>query len=78
MKQKDTLNEFQLASKQFLCNKYSPDTYFEHCRMVLGDQFTQLFPELIVLLPSIEKQKVIIINRFSRFSTKYTRKLKKV
>ncbi|XP_063703153.1 E3 ubiquitin-protein ligase ZNF598 [Culicoides brevitarsis] len=55
----DSFNEFQLASKMYINNKYTADTYFEHCRMVLGENFNSLFPELLVLLPNAERQKAL-------------------
>uniref|UniRef100_A0A336KX30 RING-type E3 ubiquitin transferase n=1 Tax=Culicoides sonorensis TaxID=179676 RepID=A0A336KX30_CULSO len=55
----DTFNEFQLASKMYINTKYTADTYFEHCRMVLGEHFNTLFPELLVLLPNKERQKAL-------------------
>lgn len=54
----EAYNEFQRASKSFLKSQFSPSTYYEHCRMVLGESFIALFPELIALMPDINKQQV--------------------
>lgn len=31
--------------------------FYEHCKVVMGDSFEEVFPELLVLLPDVEKQQ---------------------
>ncbi|XP_031620728.1 E3 ubiquitin-protein ligase ZNF598 [Contarinia nasturtii] len=51
------VDEFRNVSKLFrsgLCNSRS---YYEHCEAVLGERFENIFPELLALLPDINKQQ---------------------
>ncbi|RZC39782.1 hypothetical protein BDFB_001107 [Asbolus verrucosus] len=53
----DMINEFKAYSSQFREGTMSPDGYCDYCEAVLGANFGDLFPELLVLLPDIDKQQ---------------------
>lgn len=48
------------ANKIIGFSKYNADSYYDHVKIALGDEFESIFPELIALLPDINKQKVKI------------------
>lgn len=54
----ELIQEFKNASKLFLDNKYFAKSFYETCQYILGERFDEVFPELLVLLPSIGKQQV--------------------
>lgn len=54
----EVMEEFKLKSKLFREGKYFARSYYETCQEVLGTSFNAIFPELISLLPDIEKQQV--------------------
>lgn len=54
----EVMEEFKLKSKMFRDGKYFARSYYETCKQVLGTSFQAIFPELISLLPDIEKQQV--------------------
>jgi hypothetical protein len=54
----EAMQEFRLLSQMFREGNYFARSYYESCRGVLGEKFDTLFPELIALLPDIEKQQV--------------------
>ncbi|XP_017785027.1 PREDICTED: zinc finger protein 598 [Nicrophorus vespilloides] len=54
---KDIMMEFKNYSYMFRNGNYSADKYYNHCKEVLGDGFSKVFPEMLVLLPDIEKQQ---------------------
>jgi hypothetical protein len=58
----DQMQEFRLLSQMFRDGNYFARSYFESCKGVLGEKFNTIFPELLVLLPDIEKQQVGSIN----------------
>lgn len=53
----DTIKEFKAYSAQFRDGALSPDGYYKYCKALLGPSFKELFPELLVLLPDIERQQ---------------------
>lgn len=55
----DTIMEFKTLSDKFRKGDMDAKKYHEHCRKVLGNKFDEVFPELLVLLPDIEKQQEI-------------------
>lgn len=70
------VDEFRNVSKLFRSGLCNARAYYEHCEAVLGDRFESIFPELLALLPDINKQQV----NFHRFeiqsneTTKYSPK----
>lgn len=52
------VDEFSNISKLFRRNKCNARAYYEHCEAVLGERFESIFPELLALLPDINKQQV--------------------
>nr|CAH7752065.1 unnamed protein product [Callosobruchus chinensis] len=53
----DTIKEFKTYSDLFRNGGFPTDNYYEHCKQVLGRLFEEIFPELLVLLPDIDKQQ---------------------
>lgn len=52
------LKEFRKMSALFRQDKLSADEYYEHCIKTMGELgFHEIFPELLVLLPDINKQQ---------------------
>jgi E3 ubiquitin-protein ligase ZNF598 len=58
LKTNEAMQEFRLLSQMFRDGNYFARSYYESCKHVLGEKFDTLFPELIALLPDIEKQQV--------------------
>lgn len=54
----EMLQEFRNVSRLFVDGDYFPKSYYETCQHILSDRFEEIFPELLVLLPSIERQQV--------------------
>lgn len=54
----EKMQEFKLLSQMFRNGDYFARSYYESCKGVLGEKFNTIFPELIALLPDIEKQQV--------------------
>lgn len=61
LKSSDAYEQFKEFSKMFRNGSYHALPYYEHCRSALGDQFDDVFPELLALLPNISKQQVCTI-----------------
>lgn len=53
-----TVDEFRNVSKLFRSGLCNARAYYEHCEAVLGERFESIFPELLALLPDINKQQV--------------------
>ncbi|CAH1986358.1 unnamed protein product [Acanthoscelides obtectus] len=53
----DTIKEFKTYSDLFRNGGFPTDNYYAHCKQVLGSNFEEIFPELLVLLPDIDKQQ---------------------
>ncbi|EFA07884.1 E3 ubiquitin-protein ligase ZNF598 [Tribolium castaneum] len=53
----DTIQEFKSYSAKFREGAMPPEDYHEYCKALLGPSFKELFSELLVLLPDIEKQQ---------------------
>lgn len=61
----ESMQEFRQVSQMFRDGNYFPKSYYETCKIVLGAGFETIFPELLALLPDIEKQQVsssVILN----------------
>ena len=57
----DRFSQFRSLSAQFRAADVHPEDYYHHCYDMLGeDCFLALFPELLVLLPDIEKQQQLL------------------
>lgn len=48
----------------YINGAYKAQPYYEHCQVALADKFDVIFPELLVLLPDINKQQVYCENRY--------------
>ncbi|KAK9883026.1 hypothetical protein WA026_001238 [Henosepilachna vigintioctopunctata] len=55
----DSVNDFKKRSEMFRNNQLSSEKYYDYCKQVLGANFEEFFPELLVLLPDIEKQQAL-------------------
>lgn len=53
----DVIREFKNYSELFRSGTLPASKYYEHCKCILGTDFEDVFPELLVLLPDIEKQQ---------------------
>lgn len=53
----NAIREFKNYSNLFRSGTLPARMYYDHCKVVLGDKFNDIFPELLVLLPDIEKQQ---------------------
>lgn len=53
----ESIQEFKSYSDLFRSGLYPSDKYYDHCKSVLGVDFNKIFPELLVLLPDIDKQQ---------------------
>lgn len=58
----EKMQEFKQLSQKFRSGDYFARSYYESCKGVLGEKFNIIFPELIALLPDIEKQQVDYLN----------------
>lgn len=54
----EAFEEFKHISQIYREGQYKALPYYEHCQAALKDKFDELFPELLVLLPDINKQQV--------------------
>lgn len=61
LKTNESMQEFRLLSQMFRDGNYFARSYYESCKGVLGEKFDSLFPELLVLLPDIDRQQVCIL-----------------
>lgn len=57
----DAIREFRNYSNLFRSGTLPSRMFYEHCKVVLGDKFNEIFPELLVLLPDIEKQQELYV-----------------
>lgn len=53
----DAILEFKNLSAMFRNGLYTAGQYYQHCNAVMKTDFLKIFPELLVLLPDIEKQQ---------------------
>lgn len=53
----EAIREFRNYSNLFRGGTLPARVFYDHCRAVLGGKFDEVFPELLVLLPDIEKQQ---------------------
>lgn len=53
----EAIKEFKNYSDLFRNGILSAKKYYDHCKEVLGGSFDDIFPELLVLLPDISKQR---------------------
>uniref|UniRef100_T1IS92 RING-type E3 ubiquitin transferase n=1 Tax=Strigamia maritima TaxID=126957 RepID=T1IS92_STRMM len=57
-----SFGDFKTLSGQFRQNEITADYYYEQCMTLLGNSdFSQVFPELLVLLPDIRKQQELLL-----------------
>jgi hypothetical protein len=55
---KEALNEFMCISQMFRDGNCFPWAYYERVKFILGEKFDTIFPELVALLPDLNKQQV--------------------
>lgn len=53
----DEIYKFKQLSNKFRSGDIPPREYYEHCKRVMGSDFASVFPELLVLLPDINRQQ---------------------
>lgn len=58
LKTSESMQEFRHVSQMFRDGNYFAKSYYETCKFVLGAGFESIFPELLALLPDIQKQQV--------------------
>ncbi|CRL02979.1 CLUMA_CG016385, isoform A [Clunio marinus] len=63
----ELMQEFRLVSQMFRDGNYFPKSYYESCEVVLGEKFNSIFPELLALLPDIEKQQSLFQVHLEKF-----------
>ncbi|XP_067005745.2 E3 ubiquitin-protein ligase ZNF598 isoform X2 [Anabrus simplex] len=57
----DNMDEFLQMSALFRQGSISAQTFYDHCMKTIGcEAFTDIFPELLVLLPDIDKQQDLL------------------
>lgn len=57
LKTSESITEFKSYSDLFRKGIYPAEKFYNHCQTILSDDFNKIFPELLVLLPDIEKQQ---------------------
>lgn len=67
----DSMREFKTLSDKFRKGDVSAKEYHAQCRGIMGSKFDDIFPELLVLLPDIQKQQEL----FKQMSGKDKEKL---
>lgn len=60
LKTPESMQEFRQISQMFRDGDYLAKAYYDTCKVVLASGFDSIFPELLVLLPDIDKQQVSI------------------
>lgn len=72
LKDQSALERFRQMSSGFRQNYLTAEDYYNHCQEAMGtSKFSEIFPELLVLLPDIEKQQELWkVYRSSRHSLK--------
>lgn len=53
----DSMRDFKTLSDSFRHGTTDAKKYYEHCRTILGNKFEEVFSELLILLPDIDKQQ---------------------
>lgn len=53
----ERIYEFKQISIMFRNGDFPSEKYYERCKKEIGSEFEQIFPELLVLLPDINKQQ---------------------
>ncbi|XP_068147878.1 LOW QUALITY PROTEIN: E3 ubiquitin-protein ligase ZNF598 [Drosophila tropicalis] len=61
LKTPENLENFRLLSLKFRDGSCTGQAYYEHCQSALLDSFSNLFPELLVMLPDISKQQELYL-----------------
>ncbi|KAJ6644453.1 E3 ubiquitin-protein ligase [Pseudolycoriella hygida] len=57
----EAVEQFQEISRLFIQGSYLALPYYQHCKFALKDKFDVIFPELLVLLPDINKQQELFL-----------------
>ncbi|KAF5290869.1 hypothetical protein FQR65_LT11508 [Abscondita terminalis] len=57
LKNSDEIQQFKVYSDMFRAGEILADNYYDHCQQFMGSEFNKLFPELLVLLPDVQKQQ---------------------
>ncbi|KAB0794084.1 hypothetical protein PPYR_13704 [Photinus pyralis] len=51
------IQQFKVYSDMFRVGEIPADKYYVHCQNFMGSEFSKIFPELLVLLPNVQKQQ---------------------
>lgn len=71
LKSNEDILEFRQLSNMFRNGDFASNEYYEHCKQVIGaDNFSVIFPELLVLLPDIQKQQELYNHHVSQGGSK--------
>lgn len=57
LRDSDAIQQFKVYSDMFRVGEIPPEKYYRHCRDFMGNEFGTIFPELLVLLPNVERQQ---------------------
>ncbi|XP_055859365.1 E3 ubiquitin-protein ligase ZNF598 [Episyrphus balteatus] len=69
LKTPEALEEFRQISQKFREGIYKAQSYYEHCQAALRDKFDIIFPELLSLLPDINKQQELYLVHSQRLKS---------
>ncbi|XP_017475514.1 PREDICTED: zinc finger protein 598 [Rhagoletis zephyria] len=61
LKSPEAMEEFRHISQKFREGVYKTLPYYEHCQAALKEKFDDIFPELLTLLPDINKQQELCL-----------------
>lgn len=70
LKSSDKIFEFKQISNMFRNGNFPSEHYYEHCKNEIGSEFSQIFPELLVLLPDIRKQQELFDHHVKKGGSK--------
>ncbi|XP_055918168.1 E3 ubiquitin-protein ligase ZNF598 [Eupeodes corollae] len=69
LKTPEALEEFRKISQRFREGVVKSQSYYEHCQAALRDRFGIIFPELLSLLPDINKQQELYLVHSQRLKS---------
>lgn len=66
----DKIYEFKQISNLFRSGDFPSESYYDHCKKEIGDDFYKIFPELLALLPDVQKQQELFKIHLQRGGSK--------
>lgn len=57
LKNSEEIQQFKVYSDMFRVGEIPAEKYYDHCQHFMDSEFNKLFPELLVLLPNVQKQQ---------------------